>query len=297
VIAHTSRLKNIPSDMPIDPNTCKHVFFMHMPKTGGISLAAFLRGLFKPEEICPPPGGDGRWRHRPHDVSHFRFFAGHFSIDFIDALDPAGYKITILREPRQRVVSVYDFWRSIESNWSAQLSDSDQDAPSFAKSVEFPAFLRTDKDWVIEGISNSMSRQLLGERYASIANNARKAAKAAFDRLQTFDWFTTTAALTEDVASLASAFGVPHPGRIVLNKTYAPYTSENRVAVARTVPSAADLREIDRSNLIDATLYRMAARYRAQRQGGSYPRSMLSALRRAGAAVFMGSGARQGPQL
>lgn len=267
---------------------------MHVPKTGGISLAAFLRGMFKPEEICPAPGGDGRWRHSPREVSHYRFFPGHFSIDFIDALDPAGFKITILREPMHRVVSVYDFWRSIDSCWSAQLSDRDQDAPSFAKSVDFSAFLRSDLYWVIEGISNSMSRQLLGENYDRIAKDERRAAKAAFDRLQTFDWFTTTDALTEDFASLASLFGVPapDPGQRILNETYAPAPNENRTSVARTIPTAADLRQIDRSNRIDTALYRMAVRYRAQQRGGSESRSMLSMLRRAGASVFMGSGAR-----
>jgi hypothetical protein len=293
-----------PPNLPLDPNacdtgtrepkTCAHVFFMHVPKTGGISLASFLRGMFSPEDICPPSPGDGRWRHRPQDVSHFRFFTGHFSVDFIDALDPAGFKITVLRHPRQRIVSIYDFWRSIDRSWSEQLSDIDEDAPSFAKSVDFATFLRSEKHWVIEGISNTMSRQLLGDRFASIAHDKRRAARAAFDRLTGFDWFTTTEALSEDFASLASAFGVSGPGadRIFLNRTYEPAAYESRQAVTRTVPAMADLRHIDRTNHIDTELYSMAAHYLAERKGRPRRRSMFSELRTLGAAVFFRSGAR-----
>jgi hypothetical protein len=268
---------------PIRPKDCAHVFFMHVPKTGGVSLSAFLGGMFSAEDICPAPTGDGRWRHNPQDVAGFRFFTGHFDVDFIDALDPAGFKMTILRNPRDRIVSVYDFWRSVSPEWSARLSDIDEDAPSYAKSVDFSTFLASDKYWVVEGISNSMARQLLGAQYVRIADNESKAARAAFDRLLTFDWFTTTESLSEDFASLASLFGAagPDPSQTVLNKTYLSSAQENRVPVAKTTPTRAELRRIDRSNRIDAELYRMAVRHRERREGLLHRPSIAGRVRAA----------------
>ena len=261
----------------------RRVFFMHVPKTGGVSVSTFLQSIFRPAEICPPPTGDGRWRHRPSEVAHFRLFSGHFSTDFIDALDPAGFKLTVLRHPRERVVSIYDFWRSIRSEWSAQLAEIDEDAPSFAKQTSFSEFLISDKPWVQEGIANATARQLLGTNYDSFAHNERLAAGVAFERLRCFDWFSTTNTLSADFPILAASLGVPPPApkHKHLNSTYTPRADEIRLPVERTMPTKADLSRIDQNNRIDEALYRMALRTTKQRSHfGKFFREMLASASR-----------------
>lgn len=224
-------------------------------------MSAFLQTVFRPDEICHPPVGDGRWRHRPSDVRHFTLFLGHFDVDFIDAVDPNGFKITILRDARERVVSTYDFWRSIPDDFSKTLSWRDEDAPRYAKSVSFSDFLRSDKPWVLDGISNSMARQLLGAKYKSVSIDESVATQAAVDKLLTFDWFTETASLRDDLASLADYFGVSAPPQFHLNRTYDCGPNEQQRLIQRTIPTPDDLSQIDSLNQIDAALYRIASRH------------------------------------
>ena len=240
----------------------RKVFFLHVPKTGGVSLCSLLRGFSRPEEICPPPTGDGRWRHRVSDVAHYKLFMGHFDTDFMDAVDPSGVKITILRDPRTRIISTYDFWRSISPNWDQNLAEVDDDAPSYARSVTFSEFLNTDVDWVLDGISNSAARQLLGSSYPSFVQDEAGAIREASRRLEGFDWFTTTERLSEDLPFLARYFGVQLPAgtMIHLNRTYGYEPVANRPLISRTIPTESDLAKIDRLNAIDTALYRIAVK-------------------------------------
>jgi len=239
-------------------------FFMHVPKTGGISLSSLLRGAFRPHEVCPPSIGDGRWRHRATNVAHYKLFLGHFNTDFINAVDREGFKITILRHPRDRVISTYDFWRSAPNDWNKQLTEVDEDAPSYAKRVTFSEFLKSDIPWVLDGISNSIARQLLGSDFSAYAHNQDAATREACDRLSGFDWYTTTECLSEDLPSLARLFGISEPSDTIihLNRTYDYEPNEQRPAVVKTTPTEGELQQIDDLNTIDTALYHMAVRQR-----------------------------------
>lgn len=244
----------------------RKTFLMHVPKTGGITLSSILRSHHRPDEICPAPAGDGRWRHRPADVAHYNLFIGHFDAEFIDAVDPQGFRLTILRNPRDRIVSTYDFWRSMPRDWNQQLTEIDEDAPSYARSVTFSEFLDSEISWVIDGISNSAARQLLGSSYASHAPNEEVAIFEACSRLEKFDWFTTTDCLSKDLPSLASQLGINLPSDAVihLNGTYDYAPTANRPAITRTIPTERELARIDALNGIDTALYRVAAQHRSR---------------------------------
>lgn len=237
----------------------RRIFLMHVPKTGGISLALFFRGLFEAESICPPPRRGGVWNYTPEEVRQYRMFAGHFDVDFIESVDPQGITLTILRDPVSRTISLYDFWRSISPEWADEfLGDAPINAPRFARSHSFSAFLRTDNTLVQHAISNAATRQLLGKRYDVLASKPVKAAQAAFTRLHKFDWFGTTENLTVGLSQLAQRLGVSPPDKPHVNRTYSPEAGEPRGEVIRTIPSTTDLQYCAALNQIDLRLYRLS---------------------------------------
>ncbi|MGC2778814.1 MAG: hypothetical protein WA418_24610, partial [Bradyrhizobium sp.] len=87
------------------------VFFLHVPKTGGSSLTSALSKKFASWEIFP-------WRHsrldlfNHADLMRFRFFSGHFNITDLDYIPKPVKAVTLIREPRKRILSLYHFWRS-----------------------------------------------------------------------------------------------------------------------------------------------------------------------------------------
>jgi hypothetical protein len=236
----------------------RRVFFLHVPKTGGISLTTYLSSFFPQDEICPTPPGDGRWRsandrwhYSKADLEPYRFFAGHFDVDFINMIDPTGLKITILREPRARLVSMYDFWRSMSDAWAEEhLANAPVNTVQYAKEHSFSQLVRTDNPWIYEAISNSATRQLLGHRFDALAADEREAAHMAFAQLQSFDWFALTEKLTRSFPDLAHKLGTKPPLHPHRHRTYAPEPHEPREAVDLTVPSPDDLRQCDKINRI-----------------------------------------------
>jgi hypothetical protein len=51
------------------------LFFMHVPKAGGLSVSEWLRTLYRPSEVCPG-SITGEWRTSVSDAAAYRLFAG-----------------------------------------------------------------------------------------------------------------------------------------------------------------------------------------------------------------------------
>src|SRR4051812_42016338 len=91
------------------------VFFLHLPKTGGSSLTAALSKKFASWEIFP-------WHHSRLDLfpqpelMNFRFFHGHFAVADLDYIPGPAKSITLLRDPRKRIISLYHYWRSFRKD-------------------------------------------------------------------------------------------------------------------------------------------------------------------------------------
>lgn len=86
--------------------------FLHLPKTAGTSVRHFLAKFFRPEEICPA-GFRGEFRALSDDqLATYRVFAGHLDWEDLDRVEGPSFTFTVLREPRERVLSYYFFMRA-----------------------------------------------------------------------------------------------------------------------------------------------------------------------------------------
>jgi tRNA (mo5U34)-methyltransferase len=87
----------------------KSAFFIHLPKTGGITVETLLRDALTNELLCP--------HYEEHeflsakDVDRYKVFIGHNSY-YVSRIFPEPiFVFTILREPMVRLVSLYNFIR------------------------------------------------------------------------------------------------------------------------------------------------------------------------------------------
>lgn len=83
--------------------------FLHVPKCGGTTLHTVLARHFDPGQICPERFNGLRGR-RLEELASYTFFSGHFDLESCQALLGRDTRVvTMLREPRARLVSLYYF--------------------------------------------------------------------------------------------------------------------------------------------------------------------------------------------
>jgi hypothetical protein len=94
------------------PETTTRVVFIHVPRSGGTSLHDILAEAVGPDRVCPA-------RHNNlqlclgGDLARSRLFSGHYDRNCLSLVPGGATKVvTMLRDPRRRLVSLYDFLRS-----------------------------------------------------------------------------------------------------------------------------------------------------------------------------------------
>lgn len=84
------------------------IAFLHMHKTGGLTLDDVLAARYAPARICPVKD-DHLHLYEADDLARFDLFSGHFDVGGLRLLPPEARTISVFREPRARLVSFYRF--------------------------------------------------------------------------------------------------------------------------------------------------------------------------------------------
>ena len=84
--------------------------FMHIPKTGGLTLVTILDRFFRQDEICPLH--QAIWKLPREQLSKYRLIIAHGSYDeLVSDRIPHPLFVTWLRHPVERTLSVYQYIR------------------------------------------------------------------------------------------------------------------------------------------------------------------------------------------
>ncbi len=87
--------------------------FLHMQRTAGTSIQNHLRESFGDKFFAEH--GDTLYRHAPGRLSCYDVFAGHFNFDSLRFIPRQSLSLfTFLREPKERLLSLYYFLRAHE---------------------------------------------------------------------------------------------------------------------------------------------------------------------------------------
>jgi hypothetical protein len=249
------------ADSPLDAfqvGTRGPLFFMHIPKTAGMSMRQYLNGQYHPSEICRAE----RWQDLldgERDIGAYRLVRGHFRYNLRELLAPDTRMLVILRDPLRRTVSALrHLARDPHFHHTYELAKNF----TLSEMIRHPGIMAYQRD--------VQARFLCAARPAADVTAALRRARShngdadagdhekpptfefAADRLETIAFV----GLTEDLGSLVSTMAREmqfHPPR------YFPFVNENpeRLDPLRGLTEE-ELDIIREHNTIDSRLYDFA---------------------------------------
>lgn len=228
--------------------------FMHIIKTAGTSLRHALAAHYAAHEIAPQ-----QFLEEMEDVGaeavrdRYRLMMVHFGFGLASALAPN--MITVLRDPIDRIVSIYNFWRGVPLPESGPVDR----ALRYARELSFSDFIRVEDDRIADDIRDSQTMSLvLGndrwsrERLEGI--DQRDLVRIAERNLRSFDVSGTTNRMGAFATEFELRFGV----RLEVGR--ANETPQRFITTADIAP--ADRAWLDEITSLDRHLYdRLAGGY------------------------------------
>lgn len=134
------------------------VAFMHLPKTGGTSIHSMLTSVFEKDQVCPERF-NGFNAYTVDELAQYELFSAHMDFYSLTRIAQPAFTITLLREPKQRILSLYYFWKSQKHE---HIERHNLAGPRFAKSHSLVEFLRDLPDKLAKDIDNTYVRNFLG---------------------------------------------------------------------------------------------------------------------------------------
>jgi Sulfotransferase family len=140
------------------------IFFFHNPKAGGVSLRILFEGRFPTAKRCPIIENDkiGHEQLRGEYASFrgYDYYAGHYGRDIFRIVNDGHGCVTNFRDPVDRVLSLYNYFKFHVSLSQEELSTERFRAVTLAKSVSFEEFVSSDDPNVEVYLRNAHFRQL-----------------------------------------------------------------------------------------------------------------------------------------
>lgn len=91
--------------------------FLHIPKTGGVSVERVIRNTGGDSLTVCPAYHAPDYQHKTYDdLPGYDFYQGHFRMDFLKTLPAEYLKVTLVRRPEDQVLSLYNHVASRPAN-------------------------------------------------------------------------------------------------------------------------------------------------------------------------------------
>lgn len=246
------------------------IVFVHIMKTAGNALRRRLEQLVPPGTVYREQ--TGRPGQQPvESFEKLRLIAGHMTAD--DAAHVPGPKkvFTVLREPKDRLVSLYVFWNR---HRDGVIEERDLHQQRIARSSTFLEFLRSRDAHLHGSLQNAMTANLAGD-WRARANGTgyrhrylrgmrplspAELLQRAMTNLLAMDYVAFVDRLEEDRPKLMKALGLPDLGPLTRENTRSDVN--DMLEPAREVEITPEVnRELNRLTELDRTLYRLARQH------------------------------------
>lgn len=233
------------------------ISFLHLEKTAGVSMTTLLTGLFHPEQIDQDPTRtiaphvSRRFSGRSlTDINRRALVYGHYDLPTLRQLASERVIVTLLRDPMQRILSLYYYWRN--TDLSSLRADASFKAVEMTHHCTLLEFLGSEALVVRNHIDNLYARRLTGF-YGSahddlLVDAPDRALSAALAGLETIDFVGVTEHMHPSVAALSAYLGFAPPATI-------PWQNTTRVTPHEPLTSA-HWQHLTRLTRFDAIIYR-----------------------------------------
>jgi hypothetical protein len=254
------------------PAAGRKLVFLHLPKTGGTSLHHHFAAHFRPEEICPERFSRLH-RLTPEELARYRYFSGHFNFDQIRTIPGPLFIVTVLRDPADRLLSSYYFWKR---HTDAAIARHKLEGPAIARASTLLDFLRNPHHEVQDSVNNTMTRYLAGQvnvvadltyRYnaggGGIPVSELEVLHRALGNLLLIDVVGFATNLHEAYTRVALAFDMPRVPQMMRLNTRTDTTPDLEPLQEEEITREARA-EIDRITYLDRMLFRLARAHQRQ---------------------------------
>lgn len=154
------------------------ICFVHIPKTAGTSITSCLQNFYSPKQIAPGNTMLDYKKLSKEELKKYLLYKGHIYYSFAKENLPSDtIYITIIREPVERVLSLYKFWASHSDDFfqNPNIPDIIKHGPKMAKTLNFLSFVKSEDSFIVQSTRNNQLQQLskLNNNFTKKANHSK----------------------------------------------------------------------------------------------------------------------------
>ena len=229
--------------------------FQHLPKCGGTSVHELLQAHFPPERVCPERFNELIYYPQAR-LDDYRYYSGHYDRNNVLFIPKPVRVITLLREPKERIISLYRFWRAhreesiTEHHYAAKL----------AREMSLLQFLRHRADSVPENVNNYMTRYLSGytelDPNGEFSHSPKKMLTQAAAHLDSMDCFGLLEYFEDFIHLLFQRLQLPIPDEMPRLKDHRRFTEDPGLDHVELAPISPEIQlELHKLTELDSCLY------------------------------------------
>ena len=191
-----------------NPKNAQHkAVFVHIPKAAGTSLIAWLSSFYPYGKTCSLVENDPALVEKLKS-DHYSFWSGHIDYAIYSNLPSDILKITVFRNPIERIFSLYNFWKNSDENKeSASLEEIE--SIIITKKMSLYDFCTCDTKIIEEALFNAQAKCFYnGDFLERVNDNPSEVLEAIVDELNAFDIVLTTEFINEAVSAIVNILGV-----------------------------------------------------------------------------------------
>lgn len=243
--------------------------FFHIPKTGGSTIHDLLSNEFASARICPERFNNLDKMSR-RELVQYDLFSGHFDRNSIQRLPNRPRVITVLREPKSRILSLYYYWKSHRPE---VIEKQNLGGPRLAHQYGLLEFLRCPTPRIAPNIDNVHVRSMLGRIWVGPNREFRVADEVALKRAKYYLNSLFDYGIMEDldsfVARVFPRLGFAIPAKVPRRNSHQEFARVTMMQVIEREEITPEIdAELERLTHLDQRLYRYACDQLASRAPG-----------------------------